>query len=192
MVDFAGDCCPGVFSPRSMREGQRASPGLPLRCCPLSATLPHMGRGSLLCCARHEGRHRRLPRHQPRARHGDRAGHAQLAHAPRMIWHTETDLGGLDLVVIPGGFSYGDYLRCGAMAAHSPVMTRGARARGARRLSARRLQRLPDPDRGRPPARRAAAQCLAAVPVDGLPSARRTQPTPPSPAATSAARCSAR
>jgi phosphoribosylformylglycinamidine synthase len=41
---------------------------------------------------------------------------------PRMIWHTETDLAGLDLVVIPGGFSYGDYLRCGAMAAQSPVM----------------------------------------------------------------------
>jgi phosphoribosylformylglycinamidine synthase len=42
--------------------------------------------------------------------------------APRMIWHRDTDLAGLDLVVIPGGFSYGDYLRCGAMAAHSPVM----------------------------------------------------------------------
>ncbi|HME25788.1 MAG TPA: phosphoribosylformylglycinamidine synthase subunit PurQ [Acetobacteraceae bacterium] len=42
---------------------------------------------------------------------------------PRMIWHRETDLTGLDLVVIPGGFSHGDYLRCGAMAAHSPVMT---------------------------------------------------------------------
>jgi phosphoribosylformylglycinamidine synthase len=41
---------------------------------------------------------------------------------PRMIWHKETDLGGLDLVIIPGGFSFGDYLRCGAMAAHSPVM----------------------------------------------------------------------
>ncbi len=41
---------------------------------------------------------------------------------PRMIWHTETDLAGLDLLVLPGGFSYGDYLRCGAMAAHSPVM----------------------------------------------------------------------
>jgi phosphoribosylformylglycinamidine synthase subunit PurQ / glutaminase len=43
--------------------------------------------------------------------------------APRMIWHKETDLSGLDLIVIPGGFSHGDYLRCGAMAAHSPVMT---------------------------------------------------------------------
>lgn len=42
---------------------------------------------------------------------------------PRMIWHKETDLAGLDLVVIPGGFSFGDYLRCGAMAARSPVMT---------------------------------------------------------------------
>jgi phosphoribosylformylglycinamidine synthase len=41
---------------------------------------------------------------------------------PRMIWHKETDLAELDLVVIPGGFSHGDYLRCGAMAAHSPVM----------------------------------------------------------------------
>ena len=42
---------------------------------------------------------------------------------PRMIWHKETDLGGTDLVVLPGGFSYGDYLRCGAMASLSPVMT---------------------------------------------------------------------
>jgi len=42
---------------------------------------------------------------------------------PRMVWHRDTDLSDLDLVVIPGGFSYGDYLRCGAMAAHSPVMT---------------------------------------------------------------------
>jgi phosphoribosylformylglycinamidine synthase len=40
-----------------------------------------------------------------------------------MVWHTETALPqGLDLIVLPGGFSYGDYLRCGAMAALSPVM----------------------------------------------------------------------
>ena len=40
-----------------------------------------------------------------------------------MIWHQETALPeGLDLIVLPGGFSYGDYLRCGAMAAQSPVM----------------------------------------------------------------------
>ncbi len=42
--------------------------------------------------------------------------------APKMIWHRDTDLSGLDLIAIPGGFSYGDYLRCGAMAAQSPVM----------------------------------------------------------------------
>ncbi len=41
---------------------------------------------------------------------------------PRAIWHKDTDLGGVDLVVLPGGFSFGDYLRCGAMAARSPVM----------------------------------------------------------------------
>ena len=45
-----------------------------------------------------------------------------FGRAPRMVWHRETDLAGIDLVVIPGGFSYGDYLRCGAMAAHAPVM----------------------------------------------------------------------
>ena len=40
-----------------------------------------------------------------------------------MVWHQETGLpDGLDLIVLPGGFSYGDYLRCGAMAALSPVM----------------------------------------------------------------------
>jgi phosphoribosylformylglycinamidine synthase subunit PurQ / glutaminase len=40
-----------------------------------------------------------------------------------MVWHGEAELPqGLDLIVIPGGFSYGDYLRCGAMAAQSPVM----------------------------------------------------------------------
>jgi phosphoribosylformylglycinamidine synthase subunit PurQ / glutaminase len=40
----------------------------------------------------------------------------------RMVWHQDTDLSDLDVVVIPGGFSYGDYLRCGAIARFSPVM----------------------------------------------------------------------
>lgn len=43
-------------------------------------------------------------------------------HKPVMVWHRETDLSGYDLIVVPGGFSYGDYLRCGAMAANSPIM----------------------------------------------------------------------
>ncbi|NEQ15744.1 MAG: phosphoribosylformylglycinamidine synthase subunit PurQ, partial [Moorea sp. SIO3E2] len=40
----------------------------------------------------------------------------------RMVWHQETDISDLDVVVLPGGFSYGDYLRCGAIAQFSPVM----------------------------------------------------------------------
>ena len=40
----------------------------------------------------------------------------------RRVWHKNTDLGTPDLIVLPGGFSHGDYLRCGAMAAHSPIM----------------------------------------------------------------------
>ncbi|MFZ1431260.1 MAG: phosphoribosylformylglycinamidine synthase subunit PurQ [Geminicoccaceae bacterium] len=43
------------------------------------------------------------------------------------VWHQETELPPLDLIGIPGGFSYGDYLRCGAMAARSPVMREVAR-----------------------------------------------------------------
>jgi phosphoribosylformylglycinamidine synthase I len=44
-------------------------------------------------------------------------------HEPAMVWHADTALpAGTDLVVIPGGFSYGDYLRCGAIAARSPIM----------------------------------------------------------------------
>jgi phosphoribosylformylglycinamidine synthase len=41
---------------------------------------------------------------------------------PAMVWHGETELPDVDLIVLPGGFSYGDYLRSGSMAAHSPVM----------------------------------------------------------------------
>jgi phosphoribosylformylglycinamidine synthase len=42
---------------------------------------------------------------------------------PAMVWHAETALpAGTDLVVVPGGFSYGDYLRCGAIAARAPIM----------------------------------------------------------------------
>jgi phosphoribosylformylglycinamidine synthase I len=47
---------------------------------------------------------------------------ASFGVKPRMVWHKDTEISGLDLIVIPGGFSFGDYLRCGAMAAHSPIM----------------------------------------------------------------------
>ncbi|HRO50039.1 MAG TPA: phosphoribosylformylglycinamidine synthase subunit PurQ [Hyphomicrobium sp.] len=40
----------------------------------------------------------------------------------KMVWHGDASVPASDLIVLPGGFSYGDYLRCGAMAAHSPIM----------------------------------------------------------------------
>ena len=45
-----------------------------------------------------------------------------LQQPTRMVWHQDSDLSDIDVVVIPGGFSYGDYLRCGAIARFSPAM----------------------------------------------------------------------
>ncbi|MEM8665455.1 MAG: phosphoribosylformylglycinamidine synthase subunit PurQ [Pseudomonadota bacterium] len=50
---------------------------------------------------------------------------------PHFVWHTETDLPKVDLVMLPGGFAHGDYLRAGAIAARSPVM-RAVADHGAR------------------------------------------------------------
>ncbi|MBW4041295.1 MAG: phosphoribosylformylglycinamidine synthase subunit PurQ [Acidobacteria bacterium] len=49
---------------------------------------------------------------------------------PVRVWHGDHDLQGVDAVVLPGGFSYGDYLRCGAIAARSPIMTEVVAAAG--------------------------------------------------------------
>lgn len=56
--------------------------------------------------------------------------------APIMLWHKDTEIPKLDLIVLPGGFAFGDYLRTGAMAAHSPVMkaVKEQAAKGARVL----------------------------------------------------------
>ena len=55
---------------------------------------------------------------------GDARRAVRLAGAePVRLWHGDHDLQGVDAVVLPGGFSYGDYLRCGAIAARSPLMT---------------------------------------------------------------------
>jgi phosphoribosylformylglycinamidine synthase subunit PurQ / glutaminase len=72
-------------------------------------------------------------------REGDvfRALASVTGRAPAIVWHGEHELpAGTDLVVLPGGFSYGDYLRCGAIAARSPVMdaVRAHAARGGRVL----------------------------------------------------------
>ena len=53
------------------------------------------------------------------AYHALRHGMNQETH---LLWHGETDLQGVDAIIIPGGFSYGDYLRCGAIAKFSPIM----------------------------------------------------------------------
>jgi phosphoribosylformylglycinamidine synthase len=45
-----------------------------------------------------------------------------MGREPVMVWHRDTAMPDVDLIVVPGGFSYGDYLRCGAIAANSPVM----------------------------------------------------------------------
>jgi phosphoribosylformylglycinamidine synthase subunit PurQ / glutaminase len=46
-----------------------------------------------------------------------------LGHQAEFVWHKETSLGGADVVILPGGFAHGDYLRTGAIARFSPVMT---------------------------------------------------------------------
>ncbi len=47
---------------------------------------------------------------------------AACSSPPLMVWHGDSDLPACDAIILPGGFSYGDYLRCGAMAANSPIM----------------------------------------------------------------------
>src|SRR5688500_6421925 len=45
-----------------------------------------------------------------------------MGHSARLVWHKDTSLGDVDAVIVPGGFSYGDYLRTGAIARFSPIM----------------------------------------------------------------------
>ena len=70
----------------------------------------------------------------------------------------DADLRGVDAVVLPGGFSYGDYLRCGAIARFAPVMEPLVDGRPRRPAGARHLQRLPGALRVAPAARRADPQ----------------------------------
>ena len=53
---------------------------------------------------------------------------AITGRAPQTVWQTETTIPDVDLIVIPGGFSFGDYLRCGAIAARAPAMRAVAEA----------------------------------------------------------------
>ena len=73
-------------------------------------------------------------------------------HEAVALWHGDHDLQGVDAVILPGGFSYGDYLRCGAISRFAPVMTEVVAAAEQRHARARHLQRLPDPVRVPPAA----------------------------------------
>jgi phosphoribosylformylglycinamidine synthase subunit PurQ / glutaminase len=57
----------------------------------------------------------------------DAVAAAERVGDARLVWHEETELGGLDGIIVPGGFSYGDYLRAGAIARFSPAMEAVAR-----------------------------------------------------------------
>ena len=80
-----------------------------------------------------------------------------LGQEAEFIWHKDTDLKGADVVILPGGFAHGDYLRTGAIARFSPSWS-GRGVRRGRRPGARHLQRLPDPARGGPARGRDAPQ----------------------------------
>ena len=68
---------------------------------------------------------------------------AALDQTAELVWHKEVELPPqTSAVLLPGGFSYGDYLRCGAMAQYSPVMAAVKRFAESRRAGARRVQRL--------------------------------------------------
>ncbi len=104
------------------------------------------------------------------------------------LWHADADLKGVDAVVVPGGFSYGDYLRCGAIAKFAPVMGEVIAAAESRTAGSGHLQRFSGAVRGRTAARRADPQCRSAfrlprrvaaggVDVDGVDD-RATSPAP--------------
>ena len=77
-----------------------------------------------------------------------------MGRKPVMVWHRDTELPDVDLIVVPGGFSYGDYLRCGAIAAHSPIMreVKAPRRQGHGRCSASATASRSSPRRGCCPA----------------------------------------
>ena len=102
------------------------------------------------------------------------AAATSLGQSAEYIWHKDTDLKGADVVILPGGFAHGDYLRTGAMARFSPIMREVRGLRAARRSGSRHLQRVPDPPRSGAPAGGDAAQSGPEVPLRARPHPRRT------------------
>ena len=110
-------------------------------------------------------RRRRLSRIQLRSRRLSRGAGTCSARTRSSSGTRRRALPGADVVILPGGFSHGDYLRTGAIARFSPIMAAVAEFAARGRPGARHLQRLPDPARGRPAARRDAAQPRPEVPL---------------------------
>ncbi len=101
---------------------------------------------------------------------------------PHMVWHQDSELPDVDLVVLPGGFSYGDYLRCGAMASQSRDHARvkaHAEKGGAVLGICNGFQVLTETGTA---ARRADAQCRAQIRLPARWRLRWKKPNPPSPA----------
>ena len=92
------------------------------------------------------------------------------------LWHGDADLQGVDAVVLPGGFSYGDYLRGGAIARFSPVVGEIVPRAGHGHAGARHLQRLPGALRGAPAAR---ARWSATPACASSAATRRSRSSPP-------------
>ena len=79
------------------------------------------------------------------------------------VWHEESSLAGFDAVFLPGGFSYGDYLRCGAMASRAPIMAEVRQFAAEGRPIDRRLQRVSSSLRGWTTPRSAPFECRPKV-----------------------------
>ena len=112
-----------------------------------------------------------------------------LGQEAAFVWHKDTDPGGADVVILPGGFAHGDYLRTGAIARFSPVMAAVQRVRRQRRTGARHLQRLPGPARSGPAAGRDAAQRRPASSAASTSTCGSSRPTRRSRATAAPARC---
>ena len=104
-----------------------------------------------------QDRRRRLPGLELRSRRAPRRSSWPAPSRSRCGTRTPISTAS-DAVILPGGFAYGDYLRAGVIARFSPVMGAVAAFAADGGLVLGHLQRLPGPDRGRPAARRAAAQ----------------------------------
>src|SRR3989338_2231362 len=107
---------------------------------------------------------------------------SEVLHEPvKYVWHRERSLEGLDCVILPGGFSYGDYLRAGAVAGRSPIVDalRGLVAGGGPGAGAG--DGLPNPVQGGGPRRRPAAPGLGGRPPPPRPRSGARGPSSPGP-----------